>query len=50
MKEKPEKYKFHHPGSGRKKSVPFAKGRQAKSKDLEAVGDCYLLVNTIKPI
>ena len=39
MKEKPEKYKFHHPGSGRKKSVPFAKGRQAKSKDLEAVGD-----------
>jgi len=31
--------KFHHPGSGRKKAVPFAKGRQAKKKDLEALRD-----------
>ena len=39
MKKRPEKLKFHHPGSGRKKAVPFAKGRQAKKKDLEALRD-----------
>ena len=33
----PNIYKFHHPGSGRKKTIPFPKGRQPNESDVSRV-------------
>ena len=38
----PNIYKFHHPGSGRKKTIPFPKGRQPKESDISRVRELLI--------